>query len=76
MGMPEKMPGIGTVMFGQTQQCSSVPTPVLEPQLVGSRFIQLQMGLQVLRHGSADVGENMGGGIVQGVVQIEHPCFR
>lgn len=63
--------GIGLVMAHHAQQCGPITQPVLGAQVAGLLLVQNQVLDQILGHLAIDLGQNMGGCVVQGIVQVE-----
>jgi len=73
MGLAEEMMRVDAVMARQAFQRGAVDVPVMAAQGMGVFFVQFQVVHDVLRHGLVHHREDVRVGIVQGVVQIEHP---
>jgi len=76
VGVPEKMIRVGAVMPHQPLQGRAVAQPVALAQRVRPGLVEVEIVLQRLRHGPVHVRENVRAGIVQGVVEVEHPGSR
>src|SRR6185369_12441110 len=70
---PEKMPGVGAVVTHQAEQRGAVAYPVILAQAGGGVLVEPQVPLDVLAHRAVDVGEDVRGRVVEGVVEIEQP---
>lgn len=71
MGVGQKVVGVGLVVAHHAQQCGAVTQPVLGAQVAGLLRVQNKVLDQILGHLAVDLGQNMGGRVVQGIVQVE-----
>lgn len=71
VGFKEEMGRIGAVVAHQAEKCGAVARPVVLAQPVGFVLIDAEVALDVLPHGAVDVREDVGVGVVEGIVQVE-----
>src|SRR6185503_1351778 len=73
VGMPEKMPGVGSVVAHEAEQCRAVAFRVMAPQFDRCSLVEGEVRLQVPRHRLVDLREDVRRGVMEGVVQVEDP---
>lgn len=75
MGTGQKVVRVGLMMAHHAQKGCAISKPILGAQLAGLLVVQLQVFSQVAGHLPVDLGQNVGGCMVQGVVKIKQIHF-
>ena len=67
----QKVVRVGLVMAHHAKQSGAIAQPVTGSQLAGLLMVQLEVIREISGHLTIDLGQNVGGCMVQGIVQIQ-----